>query len=140
MFSWPFAHELWRDQDHRVLLPSKLPHQLPGKKGSIIQVYIFNYNNIRKKILQKKYISTVSRRRIVQKDGGGGSSNMAGIIYPLGPKRVNWYPSGVSDQCPCSNFCSNQIISMKDKIYYRNNHQIVSRNLSLVPLLNPELP
>ena len=38
------------------------------------------------------------KRRIVQNDGGHGSY-MAGIICPLGPNRVNWYPKTWGGTC-----------------------------------------
>ena len=58
MFLWPFAHELWKDQDHRVLLPSKLPRRLPGKKRNYykyFQLYIISGKN-----LAKAYVSAVT--------------------------------------------------------------------------------
>ena len=75
-----------------------------------------------------------------QKNGGVGSSNMAGIICPPGLNRVNWYPKTWGGTCPPISGVSEIVIKYfvsKKVLNDRKIHLPRNSSLNLIRLLIP---
>ena len=77
-------------------------YSLRAEVSSSLSIRIAACNLPRKLLLKfgTVYIYQLSRNAASSKMMGGHGSNMAGIICPLGPNRVNWYPKTWGGTCP----------------------------------------
>ena len=99
--------EAWPSKGHpcRISIPIQLcPTTLLAPLGDLFCLVIFlEYSRV---CMNQNYSAHMPKTKHVVRNAasskmmGGHSSNMAGIICPLGPNRVNWYPKTWGGTCP----------------------------------------